>query len=75
MLLSASWVIRARWREIQRFVSEFKTIKRIHDMECWFFLFIFQNRRYGLKHTAEESLRMSIVEIILLNKVSATHFL
>ena len=24
MLIAASWVIRARWREIQRFVLEFK---------------------------------------------------
>ena len=31
-LLSASWVIRARWREIQRFVRKFKTMKSIHDV-------------------------------------------
>ena len=50
-LLSASWVIRARWREIQRFVRKFKTMKSIHDMQFW--VFIFQNRRYVLKGAAE----------------------
>lgn len=38
-LLSASWVIRARWREIQRFVRKFKTMTSIHDMQFWDFLF------------------------------------
>ena len=37
--LSASWVIRARWREIQRFVRKFKTMKSIHDMQFWVFDF------------------------------------
>ena len=45
MLLSASWVIGARWREIQRFVSEFKTIKRIHDIECWCFFIYFPKQK------------------------------
>ena len=38
-LLSASWIIRARWREIQRFVRKFKTMKSIHDMQFWVFHF------------------------------------
>ena len=38
MLLSASWEIRTRWREIQRFVWKFKTRKSIHDIEFWGFL-------------------------------------
>ena len=37
--MNASWVIRARWREIQRFVRKFKTLKSIHDMQFWVFLF------------------------------------
>ena len=39
MSLSASWVIRARWREIQRFEWKFKMMKSIHDMQFWVFLF------------------------------------
>ena len=46
--LSASWVIRARWREIQRFVWKFKTMKSVHD----FGFYYFQNRRYALKGVA-----------------------
>ena len=30
LLLNAPWVIRARWREIQRSVRKFKTMKSIH---------------------------------------------
>ena len=32
-------LIRARWKEIQRFVWKFKTMKNIHDMQLWGFLF------------------------------------
>ena len=52
-LFSASWVIRARWREIQRVVRKFKTMKSIHDMQFNLVFFIFQNRRYALKGAAE----------------------
>ena len=38
-LLSALWVTRARWREIQRFVWKFKTIKSVPDMQFWVFSF------------------------------------
>ena len=39
-LLSASWVIRARWRESKRFVWKFETMKSIHDVQfCFFFYF------------------------------------
>ena len=73
MLVSASWVIRARWREIQRFVRKFKMMKSIHDMQFWGFYFSKQKicaqgcGRINLK-------RMAIVEIVLLKTVSAIHF-
>ena len=55
---------------------EVQTMKIIHDIQFWVF-FIFHIRRYALKRATEENwrARMAIVEIILLKKVSATHFL
>ena len=73
-LLSASWVIRARWREIQRFLRKFQKMKCIHDKQFWVFYFPKQkicNQKCG-KLDLE---RMAILEIIVLKRVSAIHFL
>ena len=73
-LMSASWVISARWREIQRFVRKFKTMKSIHDMQFW--VFYFPKRKICAQRWGRINLeRMAIVEIILLKRVSAIHFL
>ena len=48
-LLSALWVIRARSREIQRFVRKFKTMKSTHDLQFWVFHF----PKHALKGAAE----------------------
>ena len=68
-LLSASWLIRARWGEIQRFVRKFKKMKSIHDMQFW--VFCFRKQKIGPQRCS----RMAVVEIILLKRVSAIHFL
>ena len=71
-LLSASWVIRARWRGIQRFLWKFKMMKSVHNMQFWFF----PNQKICAQSCGRIKLeRMAIVEIILLNKASAIHFL
>ena len=62
------------WREIQRSVGKFKTMKSIHDQYAILGFFIFQNRRYAFKGRINLE-RMSIAEIILLKRVSAIHFL
>ena len=73
-LLSVSWVIRAKWREIQRFVRKFRTMKSIHDMQFWVFYFPKKNIcTQGCGRIYLE--RMDIVEIILLKRVFAIHFL
>ena len=73
-LLSASWVIRARWREIQRFVRKFKMMKSIHDMQFW--VFYFPKKKICTQGCGKINLeRMAIVEIILLKTVSAILFL
>ena len=45
-LLRASWVISTTWREIQRFVWKFKTMKSVHDMQFWDFYLTKQNIPY-----------------------------
>ena len=44
-LIVASWVIRAIWREIQRFVLEFKASLFFRDSYIWCFLFEKSNLR------------------------------
>ena len=62
--LSASWVIRARWREVQSFVRKFKTMKSFHDMQFWVFYFPKQKiyaQRCGKINSAVNLERMAIV--------------
>ena len=61
-LLSASWVIRARWRQIQRFVKKFKRMKSIHDMQFW--VFYFTKDKISAQRCGGINLeRMAIVEL------------
>ena len=53
-LLIASWVIRARWREIQRFVRKLIQNDEKYSPHALLFFF-FQNKRYALKGAAEET--------------------
>ena len=67
-LLGASWVIRARWREIQRFVRTFKTMKSFHDMQFW--VFYLPKQKICPQRCGSINLeRMAIVEIILSKRV------
>ena len=75
-LLSALWVIRARWRarEIQRLVRKFETMKCIHDMQFW--VFYCPKQKICAQRCGRINLeRMATVEILLLTNVSAIHFL
>ena len=45
-LLIASWVIRATWREIQRFVWKFKAKHTVHDSTLKTFTFINQTNKF-----------------------------
>ena len=72
-LLSASWVIRAKWRarEIPRFVRKFETIR---DVQFW--VFDFAKQRICAQSCGRIHLeRMATVTIILLGRVSAVHLL
>ena len=63
-LLSASWVIRARWEEIQRFAWKFKTMKSIHDMEFFIIFFIFPKQKICAQKCGRRKVeRMAILEI------------
>ena len=60
--------------EIQRFVRKFKTMKSVHNMQFW--VFCFPKQKICAQRCGRINLeRMDVVDIILLKRVSAIHFL